>query len=385
MLGYFPLTDQGLSQIGEYVSKRGIPLAKDGTIPFYRFVIRKKGQIEAAAGHCGQCHTRVMPDGTLLKGAQGNIPGDRTFAEDARAGIRGPVEAVRALERSLFGGPPSLRSDPLPNLDKMSIDEIASIHEVIPPGVMARHRTSPFLPVQVPDLIGVKDRKYLDRTGLQRHRSIADLMRYAALNQGIDSLASYNGFIPLGGARFDKLPEPEKSGVQRYSDEQLYALALYLYSLEPPVNSNQWNASAARGRRVFQRNGCPTCHTPPLYTNNKLTVAKGFVVPEQHRAVYDILPVVVGTDPRLTMETLRGTGYYKVPALKGLWYRGMFEHSGSVATLEDWFDARRLRDDYVPTGFKGYGVKTRAVKGHEFGLELSSGDKAALIAFLRTL
>jgi hypothetical protein len=56
-----------------------------------------------------------------------------------------------------------------------------------------------------------------------------------------------------------------------------------------------------------------------------------------------------------------------------------------VAALEDWFDLARLRDDYVPTGFVGYGVKTRAVKGHEFGLKLSPEDKTALIAFLRTL
>ena len=67
-----------------------------------------------------------------------------------------------------------------------------------------------------------------------------------------------------------------------------------------------------------------------------------------------------------------------MPSLKGVWYRGPFEHNGSVATLEDWFDPRRLRDDYVPTGWKGYGVKT-AVKGHEFGLELSAEDKRALI------
>ena len=41
--------------------------------------------------------------------------------------------------------------------------------------------------------------------------------------------------------------------------------------------------------------------------------------------------------------------------------------------------------NYVPTGFKGYQVTTRAVKGHVFGLTLKSEDKAALIAFLRTL
>jgi len=67
------------------------------------------------------------------------------------------------------------------------------------------------------------------------------------------------------------------------------------------------------------------------------------------------------------------------------WYRCPFGHSGSVMTLEDWFDPRRLRDDYVPTGFKGYGIETRAVKGHEFGLKLSAEDKRALIAFLRKL
>jgi hypothetical protein len=93
----------------------------------------------------------------------------------------------------------------------------------------------------------------------------------------------------------------------------------------------------------------------------------------------------VGTDPRLALQTRRGTGYYKVPSLKGVWYRGPFEHNGSVATLEDWFDAGRLSDDYVPTGFKGAGVKVRSIKGHPFGLGRSAADRQALIAFLKTL
>jgi hypothetical protein len=63
----------------------------------------------------------------------------------------------------------------------------------------------------------------------------------------------------------------------------------------------------------------------------------------------------------------------------------MFGHSGWCATLEDWFDPRRTRDDYVPTGYKPYGTKTYAVKGHPFGLGLSAEDKKALIAFLKTL
>jgi hypothetical protein len=49
------------------------------------------------------------------------------------------------------------------------------------------------------------------------------------------------------------------------------------------------------------------------------------------------------------------------------------------------FDSGRLTDDYVPGGFIPVGVKTRAVKGHEFGLKLKPGDRAALIVFLKTL
>ena len=85
------------------------------------------------------------------------------------------------------------------------------------------------------------------------------------------------------------------------------------------------------------------------------------------------------------LQTRKGTGLYKVPSLKGLWYRDLLTHDASVATLEEWFDPARLRDDYVPKGFKGYQVEHRAVPGHEFGLKLPTDDKAALIAFLRTL
>jgi hypothetical protein len=87
----------------------------------------------------------------------------------------------------------------------------------------------------------------------------------------------------------------------------------------------------------------------------------------------------------LALRTRKATGYYKVPSLKGVWRRGPFEHNGSIATLEDWFDPARLREDYIPTGFKGVGLKTRAVSGHEFGLTLAAEEKKALIAFLKTL
>ncbi|MHB8653299.1 MAG: hypothetical protein ACYDA9_05400 [Terriglobia bacterium] len=356
-----------------------MPLARGGILPFLNYTIRQKGKVELGSFSCAMCHSRVMPDGTILRGAQGSIAFDHAVAYAFRTRLK--PDKVRSFERTLFAVP-WLRPDPY-DVEDLPVEEIARRHDVIPPGVLARHRSSPLFPVQVPDLIGVKDRHYLDRTGLQQQRSIVDLMRYAALNQGADNLARFDGFIPLGGPDFRSRPDPSKFG--RYSDEQLYALALYVYSLKPPPNPNKFDALAARGKKVFEREGCTMCHTPPLYTNNKLTLAEGFTPPPGATEKYDILPLSVGTDPGLATKTRRGTGYYKVPSLKGVWYRSMFGHSGWCATLEDWFNPRRVRDDYVPTGFKPYGAKTYAVKGHPFGLNLNAEDKKALIAFLKTL
>jgi hypothetical protein len=358
------------------------PVASDGTLPFTAYVVRKKGKVELANNACGFCHTRVLPRGLVVKGAQGNFPFDRAVGYSTR-GRR--LEEARTGFRVLFGAPWLKDRDPAARADTMTLEEIAGRFEAIPAGVAARHRASADFPPAIPDLIGVRDRRYLDRTGLVRHRDIGDLMRYAALNNELDFYSDFAGFNPAG-TNFRDLPEPTDPDIGgRYSDEQLFALARYLYSLRPPANPNQPDERTRQGEIVFRRERCGNCHTPPLYTNNKLLPADGFAPPADHVAKYDATRTSVGTDPTLTLYTRRGTGYYKVPSLKGVWYRGPFEHNGSVATLEDWFDANRVRADYVPTGFRGYGVKTRAIKGHEFGLKLSAEDKAALIAFLKTL
>jgi len=99
----------------------------------------------------------------------------------------------------------------------------------------------------------------------------------------------------------------------------------------------------------------------------------------------DILAVSVGTDPGLALKTRKGTGYYKVPSLKGLWYRGHYLHDGSVASLEEMFDPDRLSETHVPGGFTPPDKRQRAIKGHEFGLKLPAAERQQLIAFLRTL
>jgi hypothetical protein len=253
------------------------------------------------------------------------------------------------------------------------VKELAARH----PGTFARQGTSYGHPVHIPSLISVAQRKYLDATGLVRNRSIGDLMRYAITNQGLDTMARFGDFQPSPGRAAFSGDEGT-----RYSDEQLYALALYISSLKQPPNPNRSGDLARQGERIFQQQGCAGCHTPPLYTSNKLSPAKGFHVPDDLRKTDDILDVSVGTDPTLALKTRRGTGFYKVPSLRGVWFRNAFGHAGQAETLEEWFDPARLKADYVP---KGFHLGPGAIEGHEFGLRLTPEDKQALIAFLKTL
>ena len=374
----------------DWYKRTGMPVTKDGIVPFTSYVIRKKGVVDVGNLACAQCHTRIMPDGTALRGAQSSYPFDRADTAAIRrqyaaaiAKGRGDyyLTRLRAFARALWSAP-WIKPNPSDITDTISFEEYCRTRESVPAGVMSRQGTSIILPVKMPALIGIKDLRYLDATGLIQHRSIGDLMRYAAINQGGDDLSKYGDF-QVWNMIAEKNPPPDAQ--ERYSDDELYAMALYIYSLKLPPNPNKFDALAARGQKVFEQQGCAMCHTPPLYTSNKLTLAQGFTPPEDHFKKFDIIPMSVGTDPRLAMTTRRGTGYYKVPSLRGVWARGPFEHMGSCATLEDFFDPRRVRDDYVPTGFVGYQLKSRAVKGHPFGLSISEDDRKALIAFLKTL
>ena len=358
-----------------------LPVAKDGELPFFlpraRYYIRRKGVLEVGINSCSGCHTRLMRDGSFLEGAQGVV--DQPLPKSVFDAIResSPEAIRRRIENDWvnFGAPWVVSKEQFSaSYTKESV--IARL-EALHPGVLARQGTSPTHPPHIPSLIGVQDIKYLDATGLVRHRSIADLMRYAVINEGLDTLAHFGDFQPSPH-------QTAFSGEEgtRYSDEQLYALALYLYSLKPPPNPNPLDDRALRGQKIFQQQGCAGCHVPPLYTSNKLTLAQGFQAPADLLAAGDILNVSVGTDPTLALKTRRGTGFYKVPSLRGVWYRNAFGHAGQAETLDEWFDPARLKDDYVPSGFH---IGPGPLKGHEFGLKLAADDRQALIAFLKTL
>ena len=154
--------------------------------------------------------------------------------------------------------------------------------------------------------------------------------------------------------------------------------------MKPPPNPNPVDDAARAGEAVFEREDCAKCHTPPLYTSNKLTIAEGYRLPADLPASLDVLRKTVGTDSGLALKTRKGTGYYKVPSLRGVWYRGRYLHDGAAATLEEMFDPGRLLDSHVRGGWGPLGEKTRAIKGHDFGLELTPEERVQLIAFRRT-
>jgi len=356
----------------------------DGTINGLRWVPTRDG-VALGFTNCSACHLLFLPDNS-------QVPGASSFAipNNFRNGLGG---AIRAAERTLPGETPFSFSGPIgsaayqaygvPWIADPAGERLREITQAeyngwiaagIRGGGVARFNGSILYPTKIPDLIGIKDRKYIDHTGTHRHRNVGDLMRYAAL-------VSFAEAVDFAGRRMI-LPETERFRT-RLPDAALYALALYVYSLEPPPNPNALDAQAEAGQEIFRRERCGRCHTPPLYTNNKLTLAAGFTPPDG--ADEDILRVSVGTDPKLALNTRKGTGYYKVPSLKGVWYRSHYLHDGAVGSLEEMFDPYRLRAEHVRGGFTPVGAESGAIPGHEYGLELTLDERAQLIAFLRTL
>jgi hypothetical protein len=245
------------------------------------------------------------------------------------------------------------------------------------PGVFNRPHGSPFFGTKIPDLHLLRYSRYMDATGTHRLRGPEDIARYAAFITGAD---------PMDFGPHRILTDAQRRVRFRYADEVLYAIGMYLMSLEPPKNPTPAPSPVlTRGEQVFRREGCVNCHVPPNYTSGRLTLAQGWQPPANHPNRDDIVTVSVGTDPGLALKTRKGTGFYKIPSLRGVWYRPRLLHDASVTSLEEMFDVARLSPEYEPKGWNPPGVTKRAVPGHTFGLSLGVDDHNALLAFLRSL
>ena len=373
----------------------GVWTYPDGTLPRLRWVVTPEG-VQLTLSACAVCHSLGRPDGNVFWGAPGTGIPPTALRDPSGRGL-GMIRslAVPALLTSpafLFqGDSPQLESwrsytvpwAPDPRIERLRGGSEAEDRELrrsagAPAiGVIGRIHGSPYYPAKTPDLTGLRYSRYIDATGTHRLRGPEDVARYAAFVSGAD---------PMEFGEY-RILKPEQRRVPfRYADEVLYAIGVYLMALDAPRNPNPAPAAVIeRGCQVFTRETCVNCHVPPNFTNAKLTLAEGYTPPADHPYHPDIVNVSVGTDPGLATKTRKGTGFYKIPSLRGVWYRPLLLHDGSVANLEEMFDPNRLRPDHEPGGWKGPGVTNRAIAGHPFGLGLNPEDKDALLAFLRSL
>lgn len=196
-------------------------------------------------------------------------------------------------------------------------------------------------PVAIPDLWGMRGLPYLTQAGTLRHEHPAAL----AIRQETQLLQ----------ANRERTRPPR---------ELAWALAMYVYSLDPPPRAPALALADARtkaGARTFEQH-CASCHAHDS--------GSGTPVPAER----------VGTDPTLALGRARGTGTYRPSPLLRVADAAPYLHHGAVATLEDLLDPERLREDYR-RGTLGPGP----VPGHDYGTELSTTERAELLAYLQTL
>lgn len=364
----------------------GLQITPAGVLVGLRYVVRAKGKVELGTDTCAMCHVHALPDGTLVEGpANTHTPFGPLMGDLTRRYASMSPELLENRRRKHMREDyrvPYLINDPNLAVADMPAEEIARLYEQNPLGVHARTNTSLLYPVKIANLIGIKDMRYFDRTGTSRQRNIRDLMRYSEMIADVSDALTHFGDGPDATLKLENMGLG--GGIKRTPDALLYALATFLYSLKPPPNPNPVDARSRRGEEVFRTSGCQRCHTPPLYTNNRLTLAQGFQAPPPLLQTADITPITVGTDPNLALKTRKGTGLYRIPSLRMLWLEACFLHDGSIGTLEEFFDSSRLRPAFRSSNWSKW-TPSHAVTGHPFGLTLSAEDRGALIAFLRTL
>jgi hypothetical protein len=88
----------------------------------------------------------------------------------------------------------------------------------------------------------------------------------------------------------------------------------------------------------------------------------------------------IATDPAAGLSADRGTGFYRVPSLRGLATRGPLLHDGSLASPADLLDGARVQPGFT-RALHGPGP----VPGHLFGLNFDADERRQVLAYLATL
>lgn len=177
-------------------------------------------------------------------------------------------------------------------------------------------------PLAMPDLRAVRYQAHLHRAGAVRAGSLAAL-----------------------AVRVETLLVTSHREAVRPPREVALGLAVYLRSLGEAMPRTA--ATSGRGAAVFAAR-CGGCHAGEGR-------AGGLVTPE-----------AADTEAWVARSPARGTGFYRVPSLRGVGTRGRLLHDGSVTDVGALLDPAR----------GGW---------HRVGRGLDAGDRAALADFVRAL
>jgi CxxC motif-containing protein (DUF1111 family) len=164
--------------------------------------------------------------------------------------------------------------------------------------------------------------------------------------------------------RCDLRPDPEDTPnplTRRRGIDNFEAFMRFL----APVARGPVDEIVRDGERVFNAVGCASCHVPALMTGPNAN-------PMFHRKSVplfsDLLLHDIGTGDGIQQGAAR-PDEMRTPALWGLRHRRPFLHDGSAFTIEDAIQRHQREGDLARRGF----------------LQLPSGDRQRLLAFLRSL
>ena len=281
-------------------------IVQDDAFVGLRLFENSEGGVSVATT-CAQCHGGLDPDG-VVTGVVANKNMD--------------IGAARLLVQGLTPGdlPAETETTDIVDLDRLG------------PGRADVQNDGLFNPFAFPDLGGIVDMPLLHHNANWTHSGVATM-----------------------AVRCETLFITASRSQHRIPRVLAWALAEYYYSLPAPapvLSVEDAGSDYAVGAQIFETQGCSGCHVPPLYSSDQpIAVAQ------------------IGTDPLATQNGVRGSGWYRIPSLRGVGRTAPYLHHGVVPSLDEFFHPDRPLE----------------IPGHEFGLNLSIEERHALITFLKTL
>ena len=261
------------------MAREGVTVAADGTIPGVRWLIDHDQRLKITLAECSGCHTRVLPDGSAARGAQRNLQWGSLpqFSFDALDEIRRREGRTRPSNEKAYSsyGVPWLKDDINATLKTMTAEQVGHVDGEPFLGTFVRFNASPWFTTRIADLIGVKDRRYLDATATHRNRGPEDIARYAILVTVAEDGA-------IGPHTF--LPAADRALRYRYSDEAMLALGKYhlltgaTAEPEPPERRHRPRRAGLRACRLREMPSSAALHQQPAGAGRRVHAFRASVV-----------------------------------------------------------------------------------------------------------